>query len=112
LALKRSIAQVIISNPSLEKNQVQCKSSYDRDVKTIFATAVQYPVRLAAAMQRNDLPQEHKECCAQAPADVGGPVASRFRSGHHGTCSLACRHKQIVRVLTSSVGSPLRSAIN
>lgn len=29
---------------------------------------------------------------------------SRFRFRLHGTGSLACRHKQIIRVLTSSVG--------
>lgn len=41
-------------------------------MKTIFTTAVQYSARLAAAMRRSDLPQERKECYAQALRAWGG----------------------------------------
>lgn len=84
----------------------QCEASYHRDVKTIFATALQYPARSSVAMRQNDLPQEHKECDTQARRPRAA-CTSRFRGRLRGTVQPDLPSKQIVRVLTSSVESPL-----
>jgi hypothetical protein len=88
----------------------QCKALYDREMKTIFATAVQYPVRLAAAMRRNDLPRQHKECYAQALRAWTG-LYEPFSRPSTRPGSLACHYKPIVCVRTSSAGLPLGNDI-
>jgi len=44
-------------------------------MNVIFASAVQYPARLTAATQRNNLPRERKDGYAQARAACGEPLS-------------------------------------